>query len=85
MQSVEAVVLTAFRVHFLKEISRGQLDSAAKSLLTWDLQHQLKKADKGDFIIPLAKAFIRKGIIKLAAKANFNNLAREDIRKVGTF
>ena len=85
MQSGEAVVLTVFGSHFFKEISRSQLESAAKSLLPLDLQHSLKKADKVDFIIPLARAFIRKAIVKLPAKANFKSLAREEITKVGTF
>ena len=85
MMSAEAVVLTAFGAHFFKEVSRSQLESASKSLLPLDVTQQLKKRDKGDFIIPLAEAFLKKGIVKLTEGANLKNLAREDIKKVGPF
>lgn len=84
MQSGEAVVLTAFGAHFFKEV-RSQLESAAKSLLHPDVQQALRKKDKVDFIIPLARAFIKKQIVKLSSKAEYKSLARDDITKVGTF
>ena len=85
MQSGKAVIQTVFGAHFLKEVSRAQLESAAKSLLPPHIQQQLRKADKGEYVIPLAKAFLRKGIIKLSANADFKSLTRENIKKVGTF
>ena len=85
MTSAEAVLLTAFGAHFLREVSRSKLESAAKSILPSDTIHQLKKADKGDFIIPLAEEFLKRGVIELAQGANLKNLAREDIKKVGPF
>ena len=85
MQSGEAIVLTAFGAHFFKEISRAQLESAARSFLSPGPQQALRKADKVDFIIPLARAFLRRRIVKLLPKANFKSLAREDVIKVGTF
>jgi len=45
----------------------------------------LRKADKRNYIIPLAKAFVKRGIIKLRVQASFERLSREDISKVGTF
>ena len=89
MTSAEAVLLTAFGAHFLKEISRSQLESAAKSLLPMTTIQRLKKGDKADFTIPLAEAFLKKGVVKLAedtdANYNLQNLARGDIKKVGPF
>ena len=85
MTSAEAVLLTAFGAHFLKEVSRSQLESAAKSLLSQQIIQQLKKADKGDFSMPLAEAFLKKGIVKVAEGCNLRNLSRGDLKKVGPF
>jgi len=83
--SAEAVVLTAFGAHFLKEVSRSQLESAAKSLLATNVLTNLKKADKGDFIIPLAEALIKHKIVKVVEDADWKQLGRQDLEKVGTF
>ena len=86
MTSAEAVILTAFGSHFLKEVTRSQLESAAKSLLSPETVHQIKKnGDKGDFIIPIAEALLKKGTIKIEGSSDIDlkNLAREELKKVG--
>ena len=67
MRSAEAVLLTAFGAHFFKEVSRSQLESVAKSLLPQHWLHQLKKADKADFLMPFAE--------------DIKNLSRGDLKK----
>ena len=65
MQSGEAIVIVAFGAHFLKNVARNQLKSAAKSLLSPKDGKDLQKAEKHRFIFPLAKAFVNKGIVKI--------------------
>ena len=77
--------MEAFGVHFLKEISRSQLQSAAKSLLQRASMKELKGGDKATFLRPLALAFIEKGIVKIKKKDKVGELVRDDVRKVGTF
>ena len=83
MTSAEAVILAAFGAHFFKEVSQSQLESAAKSLLP--LKTVSQKGDKRDYIMPLAEAFLKKGIIKVVGRSNLKNLARGDLKKVGPF
>ena len=57
MTSAEAVLLTAFGAHFLQEVLRSQLESAAKSLLSQQIIQQLRKANKEDFQCLLQRPF----------------------------
>ena len=57
--------MTAFAVHFLKEISRTQLLSAAKRLILNIDKKTLQAFDKNDFLIPLGKAFVEREIVKI--------------------
>ena len=81
----EAIVLVAFGAHFFKDVSRSQLESAAKSLLTAAERKDLYKAEKSKFVLPLAKAFVRKGIVKIASSSKITTLTRNNLKKVGTF
>jgi len=81
-EGAEAIVLIAFGAHFYKEISKGQLESAAKS---FGLKLNLKKSDKQMFAIPLACALLNNSIIKLSKHADISNLCRSDIKKVRPF
>jgi len=72
----------AFGAHFFKDISRQQLESAVKSL---NIQENLKRAEKNEFIFPLAKALLTKGIIKIKKNAKMDNLCRDDLKKVKPF
>jgi len=85
MNSAEAVLLTAFGAFFFKEVSRSQLESAAKSLLPQHRLNQLKKADKADFLMPLAEVILKKGIVTISKDCDIKNLSRGDLKKVGPF
>ena len=81
--SAETVLLTAFGAHFFKEVSRSQLESAAKSLIPLKT---IQRGDKRDFIMPLAEAFLKRGVIKIqGSSCDLKNLARGDLKKVGPF
>lgn len=77
--------MTTFGAHFVKEISRGQLEAAAKSLLPPETRRKLVKAEKSQFILPLAKAFVNKNIVKITKGVNFSSLTRNDVKKIKTF
>jgi hypothetical protein len=59
------IVMTAFAIHFLREISRTQLLSAAKRLIVNADKRKLQALDKNDFLIPLGKAFVEREIVKI--------------------
>jgi len=48
--------------------------SAAKLLLTQKERNQLKRGDRGHYLIPLAKTFVRQHEIKLQKGSNIKNL-----------
>ena len=73
--------MAAFGAHFLKEITRTQLLSAAKRLMPQD-KKKLNTLEKNDFLVPLGKVFVENGSKK---GANIENLSRNDVDKVGTF
>ena len=85
MKSCEVVVATAFQSHFIKEVSRSQMDGAIKILLSKEDRKQLKGVEKAKLLPPLAQALIRKGIVELDGRADMENLSRLDVKKVGTF
>jgi len=73
---LKPLFLVAFGAHFYKDISRGQLESAAKSFgIT-------KKHEKSDYMIPLAKSLLNNGFIKIYKNADFTSLGRDDIKRV---
>lgn len=84
-QSGEAVVIVAFGAHFFKDVARTQLESAAKSLLTPAERKRLVKAEKSKFVLPLAKAFLERGIVKVDKGCKLSKLSRNNLQKVGTF
>ena len=76
--------MTAFGAHFLKEISRTQLLSAAKRLLSHQ-KKTLNSLEKNEFLIPLGKALVEHSIIAIRKGALVKDLSRNDVEKVGTF
>jgi len=53
LAEAELIVMVAFGVHFIKEVSRSQLQSAAKSLLPHDERKRIGLgAEKQHFFIP---------------------------------
>ena len=83
-KSGAVIVVTAFSSHFLKEISRTQLLSAAKILIPQN-KKKYSTFEKNDFLLPLGKAFVEKAIVKIREGADVKNLSRNDVEKVGTF
>ena len=77
--------MTAFAAHFLKYISRSQLLSAAKTLLSSGDRKQFHGAEKSHFLVPLGKAFVTKGIVKINKGACIESLSRNDVTKIGKF
>ena len=62
MKSAEVVIMVAFGAHFIKEVSRTQLNAAVKSLLPSKQRKLLSGAEKSKLIKPLAKMFLYKGM-----------------------
>ena len=58
----------------MKEVSRRQLNSAAKNLLSKEERKEHIKAEKSKFIKPLATKFIERGIVKVKNNCNIVNL-----------
>ena len=69
--------------HFLKEVTRSQLLSAAKRLLPVRERRNLCGAEKTSLLVPLATAFVTNNIVKISG--NIGNLTRNNVKKVGTF
>jgi hypothetical protein len=84
-KSASMVVMTAFAVHFLKEVSRSQLQSAARKLLTKEEKNRLQPLEKSEFILPLAKAFIMKKVVEIKKGADQQALSRDDLKKISPF
>ena len=78
------IVMVAFGAHFLKEISRTQMLSAAKRLLPHQ-KKTLNSLEKNEFLIPLGKAFVEHSIIAIRKGALVKDLSCNDVEKVGTF
>ena len=79
-KSARVIVMEAYGAHFLKEVSRSQLLSAAKSLLPIDQRRNLCGVEKTSLLLPLARAFIMNNIVKIKG-----NLTRVNVEKIGTF
>ena len=75
--------MVAFGAHFLKEISRTQMLSAAKQLLPLQ-KKTLNSLEMNEFLIPLGKAFVENSIIAIRKGALVKDLSRDDVKKVGT-
>jgi len=85
LADAELIVMVAFGVHFIKEVSRSQLQSAAKSLLSRDERKKIGHgAEKHHFFIPLAKALLHSGIIELSDQP-MKPLTRNNITKKKPF
>jgi len=56
------------------------MESAMRTL---GVSENLKKAEKLEFIMPIARALLNRGVIKIAAKdANITNHCQNDFKKV---
>ena len=86
-KSAEVIVLEAFGAHFLKEIGRNQLLSAAKSFVPPKERKSLCNTAKMGLVNPLARAFLNKrNIIEIkSGKRGNRQLTRNDVSNIGTF
>ena len=85
VKSCEVVVATAFQSHFIKEVSRSQMDGAIKILMSKEDRKELKGVEKAKLLPPLAQALIKKGIVEVDEGADMGNLSRVDVKKWGYF
>ena len=85
MKSGEVVIMTVFGAHLIKEVSRRQLISAAKNLLSKEERKQLNGAEKSKFIKPLANQFIDRGIVRVRSGCSLSDLSMGDVEKIGNF
>ena len=78
------IIVAAFGAHLIKEISRTQLLSAARRLLTIE-EKRLQTYEKNDFMVPLGREFLERNIVRITNKgASIANLSRGDVEN-GTF
>ena len=71
--------MTTFGSHFVKEVSRAQLSSAAKVLLPVHMKKKLVGAEKAAFITSLALPFLDHNIVLVYKSAMLSNLSRGDV------
>ena len=85
-KSTGVVILCAFEVHSLKEVSRGQLQSAARFFAkNPEYKKSITKAEKAELLLPLATSFLREGIVAIRNGADKSFLTRNDVSKVKHF
>lgn len=75
--------MDAFGAHFLKEVTRSKLLSAAKSLLPIRERRNLCGANKTALLLSLARAFVTNNIVRIMG--NIGNLTRNNVENIGTF
>ena len=84
-ESANIIIMCAFGAHSLKEVSRGQLASAAKFFLKGTERKLVPKADKHELVSLLAPFFIQSGVVAIRDGASSQDLERDDVTNEGTF
>ncbi|KAL5487226.1 hypothetical protein EMCRGX_G019803 [Ephydatia muelleri] len=80
VKSAEVIVLQAFGVHFLKEVTRQQLVRAINNHLPQNAERKaLLTAPKTSLLKPLAQGLLAKKIIQINSGADVCDLTRDDI------
>ena len=80
-KSAEVVIQCAFNAHRMKEVSRQQLQSAARRF-----KLQISSKNKASLLIPVAAALIKNQIVKVASwLGDYSNLTRMDVCKMSVF
>ena len=74
-----------FGAHTYREVTRTQLASAIRYFTKGEERKILSKKEKHELVNPLARMFLKKGIVIIRKGANLNNLSVEDVNKEGTF
>ena len=78
----EMVIMEAFQVHRIKEVSRQQLTSALRGGNI--LPSAMKALDKGRLIKAVAALLLSRGVVEVQGALD-GTLRRSDIKKVGVF
>ena len=79
MKSAEVIIVSAFKVHFLKEVTRQQLLGAINCHISPDKRKNFHTMSKSALLMPLAKALLSKQLIVLEDDCDLQNIKRDDI------
>ena len=85
IKSAEVVVSCAFKETFIKAVTRSQLISAAKSLLSKEEAKELRTAEKQKLLVPLALAFLKKKIVGVRKGSNIQSLTQNCVKLIGNY
>ena len=85
MKSAEVIVSCAFKEAFVKAVTRPQLMSAARSLLSQEEAKDLRKAEKQKLLIPLVLAFLKKKIVGVKKGADVQNLTQNSVKLIKNY
>ena len=85
IKSAEVVVSCAFKETFIKAVTRSQLISAAKSLLSKEEAKGLRTAEKQKLLVPLALAFLKKKIVGVRKGSNIQSLTQNCVKLIGNY
>ena len=81
----EVVVMAVFQQHGIKDVSRSQLFGAMRVLCSQEVKRKHRATDKTSLLLPVAKAFISRGICAVSIGADIGKLVPSDVKKVETF
>jgi len=85
-QSATVIILCAFGVHQIKEVTRSQLQSAMRLYCTdAEQKKNLSNLSKEDFILPLASLLLKESIVGIKEGADIRVLNRDDVTKEKPF
>ena len=85
MKSAEVLVACAFKEAFVKAVTRGQLMSAARKLLSKEKAAELRTAEKQKMIIPLALAVLKNRTVGVRKGQDIQNLIQNSVKKIGKY
>ena len=72
-KSGSVIIKATFAVHFIKSVSKSQLQSTSRTLLPGEERKRLQSLQKSEFYLPLDKAMFQQGIVKVRQEANINS------------
>ena len=79
MKSAEVIIVSAFKVHFMKEVTRQQMLGVINCYISPDKRKHFHTMSKSALLMPLAKALLSKRLIVLEDDCDLQNIKRDDI------
>ena len=76
--------MAAFQQHGIKDVSRSQLFGAMRVLCSQEVKRKPRAADEASLLLPVAKAFISRGICAVSIGADMGKLV-SDVKKLELF